>query len=57
VSDEDCQGDGLRYERVVITLGAGTKEHRSFESRESPGEMTLAAWEAKVLAAYGAVRR
>jgi hypothetical protein len=38
----------------VITLGAGTKEHRSFESRESPGGMTLAAWEAKVLAAYGA---
>jgi hypothetical protein len=41
------------YTHVVITLGAGTKERRSFESNEAPGGMTLEAWRARVTAAHG----
>jgi hypothetical protein len=45
--------DGPLYTRVVITLGAGAKEHRSFESTDAAGGLTLGVWRARVTAAHG----
>jgi hypothetical protein len=45
--------DGARHERVIIDIGKGTKEHRSFVSNPAPGGLSLADWEARVQAAHG----
>jgi putative DNA primase/helicase len=52
--DSDAQDDqgGPLYRDVVITIDHGKGSHRSFEAHDPEGQ-TLAAWEAKVLAAHG----
>jgi hypothetical protein len=48
------EGSPDRHERVVITIGAGTKEHRSFVSSPAPGGLSLDEWASRVRAAHGA---